>query len=129
VRPAATSEHPQVFEPLDWFPMKREAYGAETERSLASDARFHHRGYYLSRKQANNACVPLRPEAGPAPLDSRHRRASDLRDRSPGPRAVTDDAIAESRASAEAILRQALDQLPDDLPVTPWLPTSRSDPD
>jgi nucleotide-binding universal stress UspA family protein len=34
------------------------------------------------------------------------------------PGAVTDDAIANTRASAEAILRRALDQVPDDLPVS-----------
>jgi nucleotide-binding universal stress UspA family protein len=34
------------------------------------------------------------------------------------PGAVTDDAIADTRAQAEAILRRALDQVPDDLPVS-----------
>jgi nucleotide-binding universal stress UspA family protein len=34
------------------------------------------------------------------------------------PGAVTDDAIADTRARAEAILRRALDQVPDDLPVS-----------
>jgi nucleotide-binding universal stress UspA family protein len=34
------------------------------------------------------------------------------------PGAVTDDAIADTRAWAEAILRRALDQVPDDLPVS-----------
>jgi nucleotide-binding universal stress UspA family protein len=34
------------------------------------------------------------------------------------PGAVTDDAIANTRAWAEAILRRALDQVPDDLPVS-----------
>jgi nucleotide-binding universal stress UspA family protein len=34
------------------------------------------------------------------------------------PGAVTDDAIADSRARAEAILRRAVDQVPDDLPVS-----------
>lgn len=34
------------------------------------------------------------------------------------PGAVTDDAIADTRALAEAILRRALDQVPDDLPVS-----------
>ena len=33
------------------------------------------------------------------------------------PGAVTDDAIADTRAWAQAILRRALDQVPDDLPV------------
>ena len=33
------------------------------------------------------------------------------------PGALTDDAIAGTRACAEAILRRALDQVPDDLPV------------
>ena len=34
------------------------------------------------------------------------------------PGAVTDDAIADTRAWAEAILRRALDHVPDDLPVS-----------
>ena len=34
------------------------------------------------------------------------------------PGAVTDDAIADTRAWAQAILRQALDQVPDHLPVS-----------
>jgi nucleotide-binding universal stress UspA family protein len=34
------------------------------------------------------------------------------------PGAVTDDALADTRAWAEAILRRALDQVPDDLPVS-----------
>jgi nucleotide-binding universal stress UspA family protein len=34
------------------------------------------------------------------------------------PGAVTDSAIADTRAWAEAILRRALDQVPDDLPVS-----------
>jgi nucleotide-binding universal stress UspA family protein len=34
------------------------------------------------------------------------------------PGAVTDDAIADTRARAEAILRRALNQVPDDLPVS-----------
>ena len=34
------------------------------------------------------------------------------------PGAVTDNAIADTRAWAEAILRRALDQVPDDLPVS-----------
>jgi nucleotide-binding universal stress UspA family protein len=34
------------------------------------------------------------------------------------PGAVTDDAIADTRAWAQTILRRALDQVPDDLPVS-----------
>lgn len=34
------------------------------------------------------------------------------------PGAVTDDAIADARAWAEGILRRAVDQVPDDLPVS-----------